>query len=121
MAVRGLRGAITVPENSEKAILEGATLLLQTMIDSNQVPPEEICSIFFSVTPDLDKVFPAKGARHLGLSDTPLFCMTEIPVRGDITRCIRILIQFNTKKSQKQIKPVYLREAVKLRPDLAKK
>ncbi|MBN2145065.1 MAG: chorismate mutase [Candidatus Aureabacteria bacterium] len=121
MPVRGLRGAITVPENSKEAILEGSTLLLETMLEKNQIPVEEICSIFFSVTPDLDKEFPAKSARKMGLSKTPFLCMTEIPVSDAVPRCIRILIQFNTPKSQDEIQPVYLRDAVKLRPDLIKK
>ena len=118
MKVRGLRGAITVADNSREAILEGAALLLKTMMEENEVPLEEVCSVFFTVTPDLNKEFPAKGARQIGFENTPLICMTEIPVDGALEKCIRILIHYNTEKLQKEIRPIYLRDAVKLRPDL---
>jgi chorismate mutase len=119
MPVRGIRGATTAGENTQEAILESSTLLLKKMIEKNQVIIEEICSIFFSVTPDLDKEFPAKSAREIGLRDTPLICMTEIPVEGDVSKCIRILIHLNTNKAQKEMRPVYLGGAKALRPDLA--
>ena len=118
MRVRGLRGAITVAENTKEAILEGTALLLKTMLEENDVPLEEIASVFFTVTPDLNKVFPAKGARQMGFDNIPLMCMTEIPVEGALEKCIRILIHYNTEKLQKQIRPIYLRNAIKLRPDL---
>ena len=118
MRVRGLRGAITVEGNSKEAILEGTSLLLKTLVEENDVPLGEVCSVFFTVTPDLTKEFPAKSARQMGFDNIPLMCMTEIPVEGALEKCIRILIHYNTEKLQKEIRPVYLRDAVKLRPDL---
>ncbi|MFP6672019.1 MAG: chorismate mutase, partial [Pirellulaceae bacterium] len=43
----------------------------------------------------------------------------EIHVPGSLKKCIRILIHWNTAKSQKEITPVYTNEAVRLRPDLS--
>lgn len=116
--VRGIRGAITVEENTKEAILEGTTELLKEMLETNNVPKEEICSIFFSMTSDLDQEFPAKSARELDLLYTPLLCMKELPVKSVISKCIRVLIHFNTKQLQKDIRHIYLRDAKKLRPDL---
>jgi chorismate mutase len=54
----------------------------------------------------------------MGLSNTPLMCMQEIPVPGDVERCIRILVLYNTDTPQDAVRHVYLREARRLRPDL---
>jgi len=117
--VRGIRGAITVTNNTKEDILEGTTVLLDEIIKKNALILEDICSIFFTVTPDLDQEFPAKSARELGLSSTPLICMTEIPVEGSLKKCIRVLMHYNTDKLQADMQHLYLRDAAKLRPDLS--
>jgi chorismate mutase len=48
-----------------------------------------------------------------------MMCAREIPVPGSLPLCIRVLIHWNTDKEQNEIHHVYLRDAVKLRPDLA--
>ena len=116
--LRGIRGAVTVDENTPEAILEGTARLLKEMLAQNPVEVDEIATIFFSVTRDLDQEFPAKAARKIGLSFTPLLCMNEIPVPTDLERCIRILILHNTDTPQQDIRHVYLGETQKLRPDL---
>lgn len=121
MAVRGIRGAITVKNDTPNEIIEETTLLLKEMIEKNNVKTDEICSIFFTVTQDLKSEFPAVAARKLGLTNTPLLCMTEIPVEKALKKVIRILIQFNTDLPQKNIQHIYLKDAIKLRPDLNKK
>ena len=88
------------------------------MIAKNRLNVDDICSIFFTVTADLNQEFPASSARKIGLTGTPLLCMTEIPVPGSLEKCLRILIHVNTDKSQKEMKHSYLGGAQKLRPDL---
>ena len=39
---------------------------------------------------------------------------------GSLRRCVRILIHWNTSKPQDDIRHVYIKEAVRLRPDLSK-
>lgn len=117
MAVRGIRGAITVEENTKEAILKETTRLLQDMVAQNQLDLEEIASIFFSVTQDIHAEFPAVAARQLGFTDTPLLCLTEIPVPDSLPLCIRILIQVNTDKKQQDMVHSYLKKAASLRPD----
>ena len=77
-------------------------------------------SMIFTLTPDLDAVFPAKAARLMGITDVPLMCMSEIPVKGALEKCVRVLIYLNTDKKKEEINHVYLKGAVKLRPDLVK-
>lgn len=121
MSVRGIRGAITVEANEAKQIA-GATLeLVNQMVEDNQLNPEDICSVFVTVTTDLDDTFPAQSIRQLpGWELVPLMCSLEVPVKGSLKNCIRLMFLVNTDKSQAEIEHVYLRGAGALRPDLAK-
>jgi len=80
--------------------------------------PEDIASALFTVTDDLASTFPAEGARQIGWGLVPMMCAREIPVPKSLPRVIRVLIQWNTETAQNEIVHVYLRDAVKLRPDL---
>jgi chorismate mutase len=116
--LRGIRGAITVERNTSEEIQAASWELLEAVIKKNNIDPEDIASIFFTVTQDLDAAFPAMGVRAKGFKYVPLLCSIEINVPGSLARCIRIMVHFNTSKSQKEIKHIYLRDAVRLREDL---
>lgn len=121
MLVRGIRGATTVSNNDEAEILEATLELLQRIVQENQLDPEMICSLFITVTNDLDAAFPAKVIRDMpGWERVPLMCSLEIPVPGSLPHCIRFMVLVNTEKAQKDIVHVYLNDAERLRPDLAK-
>ncbi len=120
MLVRGIRGAITVDSNTKEEIIEKTKELLIALKRENDFIIEDIVSIFFSVTSDLNAAFPAQTARELGWDRVPLFDMQEIDVPGSLSKCIRILIQINCQKSQTEIKHCYLRGAEILRKDLVK-
>ncbi len=116
--VRGIRGATTASANTEEAIVEVVKALLDVIESSNQLDPEEIISVIFTVTKDLDAIFPAKVARQRLLwKNIPLLDVQQMDVEGSLPRCIRVLIYFNTEKSQADIIHCYLREAKNLRPD----
>jgi chorismate mutase len=117
---RGIRGATTVANNEENEILEATSQLLDEIVSYNEIQPEDISNIWITVTHDLDAAFPAKVIRQLdGWDMVPLMCGLEIPVAGSLPKCIRLLVQVNTHKSQREIKHVYLNGAQALRPDLA--
>ena len=120
MLVRGIRGAITVDKNSKEEIIEKTKQLLTTLKKENDFKIEDIVSIFFSATSDLNAAFPAQAARELNWNKVPLFDMQEIDVPGSLPRCIRILVQINCPKSLQEIKHCYLRGAKILRKDLIK-
>ena len=120
MFVRGIRGAITVDRNAKEEVIKRTKELLIALKKENDFKIENITSIFFSATSDLNAVFPAQAARELGWKQVPLFDMKEIDVPGSLPRCIRILIQINCSKSQQEIKHCYLRGAKILRKDLVK-
>lgn len=89
------------------------------MIRRNDIDSQDVSSVIFTVTKDLDAEFPALAARQLGWFDVPLLCTYEIDVPGSLRQCIRVLIHWNTAKAQKVIQHVYTKGAEKLRPDLS--
>ncbi|WP_145410885.1 chorismate mutase [Paenibacillus xylanexedens] len=120
MVTRGIRGATTVTLNTEEHILQETAILLQEIVDRNDITPEDICSVWITMTGDLDAAFPAKAIRQLeGWELVPLMCALEVPVQGALPLCIRFMVHVNTAKAQNEINHVYLNGAQALRPDLA--
>jgi chorismate mutase len=118
VSLRGIRGAIDVSANDAHEILEATKELLQEMLQKNSIVKEEIAAIIFSMTADLNAVFPAKAARQMGWTYVPLFDTSEINVPGSLSRCIRVLMLINSTRTPEEIRHVYLRGAVVLREDL---
>jgi chorismate mutase len=119
MAIRGVRGATTVSADEPELILEATRELLEAILDANKsMKPEDVGSALFTVTDDLASTFPAQAARQMGWGLVPMMCAREIPVPGSLSRAIRVLVNWNTDILQNEVTHVYLREAVKLRPDL---
>ena len=114
---RGVRGATVAEENTREAILEATRELLSQLVLANDLQPDDVASVIFSVTPDLTAEFPAVAARQLGWHDVALLDTIEIDVPGALARCIRVLIHWNTTRTAQEIVHVYLREAERLRPD----
>lgn len=117
MMCRGVRGATTVTENTEEAILAATHELLVNMIWFNGITPEDVASAYFTTTFDLTATYPALAARRLGWYDVALLCGHEMDVPGGLSLCIRVLLHWNTTKTAGEIVHVYLREATNLRPD----
>jgi chorismate mutase len=119
MPIRGIRGATTVTADKPELILEATRELLEEILRENEsMRPEDVGSALFTVTDDLASTFPAQAARQMGWGLVPMLCAREIPVLNSLPRVIRVLVHWNTDHSQNEITHVYLREAVKLRPDL---
>jgi len=91
------------------------------MVSANGIKVEDIASVVFTATSDLDAAYPARSARKLGWTATPLLCAQEMSVRGSLPSCIRVLILWNTDMPIDQVTHVYLGAAAALRPDLARK
>jgi chorismate mutase len=116
--LRALRGAITVDANDADAILGATEELLRAMLDRNGLEHDDIVSCLFTCTPDLNAEFPAVAARRIGMSDVPLMCAQEMDVYGQLPHVIRVMMHCYAEPESKA-EHVYLREATKLRLDLA--
>jgi chorismate mutase len=119
MPVRAIRGAITATENSREAIVEAADLMLRALIEDNDLSASEVIAATFSVTSDLDQVYPAEVARRLGWTEAALMCVQEMQVQGALERCIRVRVLWETDKLQSEVRHRYLRGTSDLRKDLA--
>jgi chorismate mutase len=114
---RGVRGATTADANTAPAILEATRDLLERLVSANGMEAEDIASVWFTTTPDLNAEYPALAARQLGWHDTALMCSHEMAVPHGLKACIRVLIHWNTTRSMREIQHIYIRGAVNLRPD----
>ena len=118
MAVRAVRGAIQIDANDRDAILDGTAELVREVLRRNAIRDEDLISIVFTATPDLDAEFPAYAARLMGMTDVPLLCSTEIPVPGAMPRVLRLLAHVESARSRAEMHHPYLRGAAALRRDL---
>jgi chorismate mutase len=117
--VRAIRGATTVDSNTVVDIRVAVTEMLDEVEAYNALDLKEIVSVTFSVTQDLDAIFPAAIARlRSGWDMVPLLDVQQMAVAGSLERCIRLLIHFNTPDPDVKIHHAYLRRAKDLRPDL---
>jgi chorismate mutase len=119
MPIRGIRGATVAAADTAKDIRAATRELLLGLIEANGLHPEDVASVFFSVTPDLSAEAPARAARELGWDEAAMLCLAEMPVPGMPERCIRVLIHWNTELRPNQVHHVYLHAAAQLRPDRA--
>jgi chorismate mutase len=118
MFIRGIRGATTVAENTEEAIIQETTRMLAELMSVNGIEVENLQSALFTITPDVTRISPAKVARmNLAWNYVPMMVAQEAVVEGLPPLCIRVLVQVYTDRPQAEFKHVYQNEAVKLRPD----
>lgn len=115
MWCRGVRGAITVDENTPEAILSATREILTAIMVQNEFVVEDVVSAFFTATSDLNADFPAVAARQLGWTNTALMCGHEMNVPGALPMCLRVLLHVNTEKPVNEIQFVYLKGATALR------
>ena len=117
-AVRALRGATTVDDDTPEQIEDRVVGLLREMLTRNGVGHDELVSILFTATDDVHSAFPAAAARTIGLGDVPLICARELEIVGGTERCVRIMMHINTDKARSELHHVYLEGAKGLRDDL---
>ncbi len=117
LKLHALRGATTSKHNSIMAIEKAVSELVSELVKRNQLSPEQIVSVTFSVTSDLNACFPASIARRQsGWEDIALIDCQQMFVESDLSHCIRILAHVWLPSNQSPNHP-YLGEASLLRPD----
>ena len=119
ISVRAIRGATQAAANTPEAIDLATKELLLEIMKENDLSPESVISVIFTVSPDLNAAFPASSARDLGFSEVPLICSVEIGVPGALERTIRIMAHIESERAKSEIAHVYLGAAKSLRRDIA--
>lgn len=119
MAIRAIRGATRLTDDSivemEAAVME----LLSEMVTRNSANLEQLVSVIFTATPDILCGFPAAAARKLGWRDVPLICSVEMNVAHALPLVVRVMMHLETDLGRSEIQHVYLRGADVLRLDIA--
>ena len=120
MYSRGIRGAITVENDTPESIEKAAVELFGKIIKSNDIDTKDISHVIFTMTKDLKNSFPAKFIRrNFDIQYVPLLCINEMDIEPSLKKCLRMLVVVNTEKEQNEIKHIYLGGAKILRSDLA--
>lgn len=117
-ALRAVRGATTVDEDTAEQLGERVQDLVRAMLERNEVAHDDLVSIIFTATDDLVSMFPATAARAAGLGDVPLLCARELGIEGATPRCVRVLMHLYTDRRRAELHHVYLEGARGLRDDL---
>jgi len=116
-----VRGA-TCAENTKENIKDNVCELINELTSINGIKTEDIVSLQFTLTPDLDCLNPATALRigktSIDSSVVPLFCSAEPVITGMLEKVVRVMITVYLD-SDAVLKPVYINGAQVLRPDLA--
>jgi len=112
-----IRGATTASGNSFEEIKDAVVELIDELISRNNLIKENLLSITFTTTKDLDACFPASIARKCnGLDSVAFLDCQQMHVPNDVDFCIRIMAQV-LLPPKISLKHPYLRGASKLRKD----
>ncbi|HEX2032503.1 MAG TPA: chorismate mutase [Actinomycetota bacterium] len=117
-ACRGIRGAITIDGPGGAAVHAATAELLSAITETNDCRTEDVAAVTFTVTDDLPTANPAEAARLAGWHGVPLLVVREHGGATGVPRCLRVLVLWNTPRTQAEIRHVYLGGAAALRPDL---
>ena len=117
-AIRALRGATTIDEDTPEDIDERVLALFEALFERNDLQHDDLISVILTATPDIHSQFPATSARKFGLGDVPLLCAQELDIVGAMPRCIRVLVHLSTERTRAELHHVYLEGAQSLRDDL---
>ena len=118
--MRAIRGAITVKENTCEKIKRASKQLITKIMYENNIKENDIVSIIFTATDDLDKLYPAQAIREIGFKYTPLMCFQEMKVKDSLSKCIRVMVYIDKNIQKEEIEHIYLKKAANLRKDLIK-
>jgi len=116
----GLRGA-TQCENSIQDISKQVIDMYDEILGSNKFDENDIVSIMFTVTNDIDAINPCTALRKGGRAggNLALFSACEPLIQGSLERTIRVLIHCYLEEDS-VANHVYINGAEILRPDRAK-
>lgn len=116
--VRAIRGATTLERDDRDHLIDRTQELIHAIFDRNGLVEDDLVSIVFTATGDINSAYPAEAARESGFVHTPLLCARELEIDGGIERCVRVLVHAYTEQAKQELRHVYLHDARQLRTDL---
>lgn len=120
--VYAIRGAVCA-KNTAQSIQENVTLMCRTLFQENSLKSEDLISIHFTMTDDLDELNAATALRRgdtgLDTSSVALFTSQEANIKGMLPEVIRVMVTVWLEEGT-ELRNVYLNGAQALRPDRSK-
>ncbi|MDR0641144.1 MAG: chorismate mutase [Treponema sp.] len=111
-----LRGAAQCLNQDDDIRLQ-VSVLYDEILKTNGLGEDDIVSLIFSVTADLNAKNPAAALRQSGrAANLALFCVREPEVLNGLERCVRVLIHCYLEEGAKP-RHIYRNGAEVLRPD----
>jgi chorismate mutase len=120
VAVRAVRGATQLEEDSRDHMLDRVAEMVVDVMASNGLGVDDFISVIFTATSDLHSEFPAYAARQLGFGEVPLICARELEIDGSMPRVVRMLAHVETDLPRADVTHCYLHGAAALRSDLTR-
>lgn len=120
MAVRAVRGATQLDNDTREHMLERVAEMVTDVMESNGLEVDDFISVIFTATSDLVSEFPAYAARRLGFGDIPLLCARELEIEGSMPRVVRMMAHVETDLPRADVTHCYLHGAAALRKDLTR-
>jgi chorismate mutase len=120
VAVRAIRGATQLVEDTREQMLERVTEMVTEVMQANGLDVDDFISVIFTATSDLVAEFPAYAARRLGFGEIPLLCARELEIEASMPRVVRMMAHVETRRARSEITHVYLHGAAALRSDLTR-
>lgn len=118
--IYAVRGAIFA-ENTKDSIQEKAVKLFNAVVGKNGIKSQDIVSLHWTLTKDLDAMNPATALRlgkpAIDVSEIPLFCSQEAFIQGGRPKVIRMML---TAYLDQKPSHIFLDGAEALRPDFSK-
>lgn len=118
MPLRAVRGATQVTTDERERVLGATRELVERLLTDNDLSPDDVVSVVFTATRDIESVAPALAARQLGLHEVALICAQEMWVEGSMPRVVRLLAHVETDRPRSALANVYLNGTEVLRADV---
>lgn len=117
-----LRGAVC-SENTKDDILKNVGAMCRELFKLNDVKAEDLVSIQFTMTSELNVMNPCFALRHsetgVDTSKVALFSSPELEITGMLKNCIRVMVTVYLEDNS-ELKMVYMNGAEVLRPDFSR-
>ena len=115
----GIRGAVCCG-NAAEEIQSAVSEMCSRLFRGNGLQGDDLVSLHFTMTGDLDALNPAAALRRSDCGDlvkeAALFCSAEAFVKGGLPRTIRLLVTAYMEEGSKPVH-IYTGGAEVLRPD----
>lgn len=119
--IYGIRGAVCA-QNTKESLLKNVGALCRELFARNGITAEDLVSVHFTMTSDLDCMNAAAALRSsdtgIDVSKAALFTSQEACIQGMMPHVVRVLVTAYLSQGADPVH-VYLNGAEKLRPDFS--